>query len=648
MERHKPGRGPRSALGGRIRAMPPRRTRATPAGFSGMILGIVAVLGVTLCSHPAVAIPGEHDVGRVESAGAGSAVRPAEPGVSPLAALDAVLRAMAAEQSGQRAEAILLWESAASADPRALGPRLALLRLLAISRPASAASTLREAVGIVGTDYQAQRWAIRHAILGLALAILLTSLLLLVGLVGRHLHAFQHLIRETLARALPLRSAAGPLAWTSFTLPFVAGLGAAAGLVFLAFASSFRFARQERAAALGTAAACLLVGPALLVARPLWSIDPAGTDGLLVAEAQRDPASPPARAAAAAWVVHEPDSPIPSFLHGLDHLRSGRPDAATVWFTQAAATGGLPPAVLETNLGSARFLDGDARGARLHYERASGMNPGRFEPLYDLGIARATLGDYPGADSAMEKAGRARIDRLRDIGRTERGDGPRVPVEAPLSTADLWDFDLRRPVLDVPPTLLGVLLPLQSPWASAPALLLAALAGLVAGRRLRRPLAVHVCFQCGTPICRRCLMRIDRHAYCRTCGESMGGSDLAETTRRLLRRLLEDRPTWPARLRPVLLALLPGIGATVAGNVGAGLAAGLPAGLGLALLSFPAWGRGCLPLPTDPVAAPLLAPAGFLLLAAAVGLNALGVHAAERGNAGLRAFFERDVDRLAA
>ncbi len=484
--------------------------------------------------------------------------------------------------------------------------------------------------------------------LGLALGLCLGSLLLLAGLVGRHLRALQHLVREELTRALPLRSAAGPLSWACFTLPFLAGLGAAAGMTFLAFAASFRFSRRERGVALTAAGVCLLIGPALLLARPLWSLSPHGMDALLVAEAQRDPASPPAQAAAESWALREPGSSIPSFLRGLGGLRTGQPESAESSFREAAAAGGLPPAVLETNLGSARFLDGDVPGARTHYERAAGMDPDRFEPLYDLSIVLATLGDYPGADEATDRAGRAGLDRLRDIGRTERGDGPRVPVEAPLSATDLWDLDLRRPMPDAPPALLGALLPLQSAWASAPAILLAALVGYFASRQLRHRLAVHVCYQCGTPICRRCLVRIDRRAYCRGCSEAMGGGNLAQTTRLLLRRLLEERPNWPSRLRPVVLSLLPGFGATLAGNAHAGLTAAFPAGWGLALLLFRSWGRGCLPLPDDTVVAPLLAAGGLVFLAAAVVLNALGVRAADRGNAGLRAFFERDVDRAAA
>lgn len=662
MEQRAPRGGPPSAttrLPWGAPRPPMRPARGRPAGT---IVDMIAFLTLLACAGPATADSVEpvsatsgsaavaNSVGavRMERARPGPAIRSAEPGVSPLAALDATLRAMAAEEAGNRDKAILLWRSAADTDPRALAPRLALVRLLAISHPAGATAALREATGLLATDYTAQRWAIRHAVLGLALGLVLAALLLLAGLIGRHLRALQHLVRETLSRALPLRSATGPLSWAFFTLPFVAGLGAPAGMTFLAFASSFRFNRRERLAALAAAATCVMVGPALLAARPLWSLDPAGIDGLLIAEAQRDPASPSAQAAASTWQAHEPGSAIPSFLRGLDHLRSGRPDSATARFAQAAAAGGLPPAALETNLGSARFLDGDVRSARPHYERATAIDPGRFEPHYDLSIVLATLGDYPGADAAMEEAGRTGLDRLRDISRTERGDGPRVPVEAPLSTADLWNIDLARPVPASPPAILAALLPLQSPWATAPAVLLAALAGFFAGHRLRRPLAVHVCFQCGAPICRRCLVRIDRHAYCHACGESMGGGDLAKTTQMLLRRLLEERPSWPGRLRPILLGTLPGIGATLAGNAGAGLAAALPAGLGIALLGFPSWGKGCLPLPVDPLAAPLLAPVGLILLAAALVINALGVRAAERGNAGLRAFFERDVDRSAA
>ena len=79
-----------------------------------------------------------------------------------------------------------------------------------------------------------------------------------------------------------------------------------------------------------------------------------------------------------------------------------------------------------------------------------------------------------------------------------------------------------------------------------------------------------------------------------------------------------------------------------------GAAASTAAGIGLALLAFPLWGRSSLTLPGDPVILGSIRVVAVLLLAFSLGITALGTRAADRRRGSLRAFLDRDVDRLAA
>jgi hypothetical protein len=190
--------------------------------------------------------------------------------------------------------------------------------------------------------------------------------------------------------------------------------------------------------------------------------------------------------------------------------------------------------------------------------------------------------------------------------------------------------------------------PLRSLRLAGPILLACALVGWIIGQRLQILLRVRVCYRCGRPVCRRCLVRARRRAYCATCGETMGGLTPAESTRSILHSLIQARSSWPRRAARIVAYLLPGFGAVARGHRIAGMMSTSFAGLALALLLFPFWGRPYFPLGHDPVTVGALRALGLLAGALSAAISALGIEAAEKERGTIRAFLNRDVDRLAA
>ncbi|MCA9728880.1 MAG: hypothetical protein KC729_14410, partial [Candidatus Eisenbacteria bacterium] len=125
-----------------------------------------------------------------------------------LAALDAYLEGNAAWESGHPDQAMAAWQRSGRFDLDFLPPRLRLVQANLLSDFSAAAQSARECLDILQRDFPAQRWLLRHAILGVCLALTLGSLAFLLGLLLRHSRALHHTVMETLSYAL--RMSRGP------------------------------------------------------------------------------------------------------------------------------------------------------------------------------------------------------------------------------------------------------------------------------------------------------------------------------------------------------------------------------------------------------------------------------------------------------
>jgi len=566
-----------------------------------------------------------------------------------LAAVDAFLLGRKAWNEGRGAEARAYWIRSAELDLNYLPPRLQLVQVNLHSNFSIAMESLRECGEVFRRDFQVQRWVLSNSIIGLCLAITLAAIMFVIGLLIRHARALHHTVQETLSYALRIdRHKATFLAILVLLVPILANLGVMASALFFLFLSSYRFSRSERVLALTAATWGVIVGPMLIVTSPWWSIPPDGRDAVLVSQAQQDPTTPALRGRVADWIRDEP-SGVSLYLEGLASKVDQDGMRAVDFHQRAGWSNEIPRWVLETNIGNALIQSGRREAGQAHYYRAIQLVDDAFEPHYNLALTQAREGRYLEADARFDRASRINLDQMRHL--TARyGDRPELgePIDALWSAADLWAWTLKNPGPVIAPMPIALFLPLRSLLWSAPIVLFALIFGLSAGRWLQRIVKVHECYQCGSPVCRRCLVRLDRRAYCPSCAEALGGMANGDATKLLLRRLLEERPVWTAQTARLLAPLLPGVGALVyAGPTLAFFTGGLSA-LGIALLLFPVWGHSVFwgPWP-DPLIS-LIQLSGGICFLISVFLSYAGIRNGRRRAGTVKAFIERDVDRTAA
>ncbi|MCA9755106.1 MAG: hypothetical protein KDA27_04840 [Candidatus Eisenbacteria bacterium] len=565
-----------------------------------------------------------------------------------LAAVDAFLLGERAWDQGQKEEARAFWTKSAAFDIAYLPPRLRLVQADLVSDFSGAMVTLRECAEVFQGDFHVQRWVLSNAILGFCLATTLSALAVVLGLLLKHSHPLHHTVTETLSYALRMnRTVAAILATVVLLLPLTANLGLVVTAMFYLFLVSYRYNRPERILALAAATWGVIVGPVLIVTSPWWSIPPDGRDAGLISEAQQDPTSPAFRLRVRQWIEDERPG-VALYLEGLASKVDSEGPRAVLFYERAGRSGEVPPWVLETNVGNALIQAKEVDDGIRRYHRAIEVQPDAFEPHYNLALTQARSGRYLESDARFERASRIDLDRLRVLTRKgDRIDNP-DPIDALWSPPDLWAWTLKHPGPVIAPEPLAFFLPLRSLVWATPAALLSLVCGLALGRWLKRIIRVHQCYQCGTPVCRRCLVRLDRRAYCSSCAEALGGLSSGEATRLLLKRLLDDRREWTSQIARIAAYFAPGIGTLVYGGAGIGFVAAVLGGLGVALVLYPEWGQPLFwgPWP-DPISG-LVRAIGVIFSILAILVGSAGVRANRRRSSTVKAFLDRDVDRLAA
>jgi len=140
---------------------------------------------------------------------------------------------------------------------------------------------------------------------------------------------------------------------------------------------------------------------------------------------------------------------------------------------------------------------------------------------FNLSQAYAKKLYFEKADQELLKANRLALNRVRATLRHSEGDDKRTMIDEPLAPSLLWSAAWAMPrAMPGLPSWLRDFFP-GTLWL-LPVLSFALFGGgWVGGRRLFQTLPSFPCTNCRRPVCRRCLRRIRRQAYCTSCGDAL-------------------------------------------------------------------------------------------------------------------------------
>ena len=228
------------------------------------------------------------------------------------------------------------------------------------------------------------------------------------------------------------------------------------------------------------------------------------------------------------------------------------------------------------------FQRGDYDRAIGLFDEAMSAEPGHAAPHYNMSLAYAKKLLFEKADEQMAEANRLALTRVRAALR-HGIEGEESPLlDEPLPPAAMWAAawagprrmpDLPRWMTPIFPGSLGAL-----PFVSLAMLGL----GLVLGRKIHLALPSFACTNCGRPVCRRCLRRIRRAAYCTPCGDALRRIQSTAYTKLVLDSRLRRGRSLTSILPQVADWALPGFRASRMGHPDLAALLAVGAGLGAA------------------------------------------------------------------
>lgn len=438
----------------------------------------------------------------------------------PAEALAAYEGGKAAAREGRREEAESLYELAAVLDPGFYEARLALAGLHFPYQPRAFGEDLVGAARAMRSSFGAQHLLLVNSIFAGILVLGATLLLLSAYLVLQLVPRFHHSLAEQMRRWLPSLLAgllAGavlltPLLWRVGWLPLAAGAG---GLFW------FWMRRVERQVTIGVLILAAIVPLLLWLVSPVLygPLDPAGKPFLL-SRSMAATHSPGLVEAITTARAEDPRDPSLAFGLALVEKRGGHYKQARTLYEEARALG-ASPALVDNNLGVIAFLEGDYDEALARLQESVAEDDERAASHFNLSQTYAKKLYFEKADQELLKANRLALNRIRATLRHSEGDDKRTMIDEPLPPSLLWKAAWKMPrAMPGLPSQLRPFFP-GSLWLLPLLSLVLFAGGWVGGRRLHQVLPSFPCTNCRRPVCRRCLRRIRRQAYCTSCGDAL-------------------------------------------------------------------------------------------------------------------------------
>lgn len=421
---------------------------------------------------------------------------------------------------GNRAGAIENLTNAGMLDPTFPEPHLALARLHFPIEPRAMSHDLYQAGRATVGSFGAQHLLLVNVVFSFLIVVGLGGLLTVLYAVVRIIPRVHHSMSELLRRWLP-PLAASLLAVLILLAPALWRVGLVPVLLLFGGMAWWWMQPGDRRwlitlGGLTAAAPLILWGFSPVLYSPF---DPAGVPHLM-GQAMSAPYSPGLAEALKEARDRRPESPDLAFAEAMVLKRGGYYDAAEKAYEDALRFG-ASEALVYNNLGVIAFLRGDCNRALGLFDESTGAESGHAAPYYNMSLAYAKKLLFEKADEAMLEANRLSLNRIRAVLRNN-ADGEENPLldeTLPPSAmwAAAWAEPKRMPGLPrwMSPAFPGSLGAL--PLIALPMLGL----GILIGSRLYRAMPSFACTNCGRPVCRRCLRRIRRAAYCTPCGDAL-------------------------------------------------------------------------------------------------------------------------------
>ena len=501
----------------------------------------------------------------------------------PAEALALYQEGLAAARMGNKTQAETALLAAGELDPSFPEPHLALAYLHLPGHPQTAVSDLGRAAVAATHSFGAQHLLLVNTVFGFFLIVAAGSLLVILYAAIKLLPRVHHTLTEILRRWMPAAPATFiaalllvcPLLWRAGVVPAALFYG---GLMWA------WMDRGDRRWAVTLAGVCVAAPLVLWAFSPVFysPLDPAGKPFLL-SRAMAAPYSPGLAQAVNAAIEQDPQNADLHFARAMLEKRGGHLTAARKAYDDALRFGASEAAVAN-NLGVIAFHQGAYKEAMSLFQESIHSEGGRAAPHFNLSQAYAKELLFEKADQEMTEANRLAFNRIRAALRNAGGNWEGPLLDEPLPAGALWSA-----AWSGPRRMPGLSIWMQ-PWFPGSLALLPLIGlplfglGLGVGRRMHRSLPSFACTNCGRAVCRRCLRRIRRAAYCTTCGEALMRIQSAAYSKLVLDSRLR-RTRKATSLLPKLIAwILPGYHASRLGH--ADLAAFLAMGASVATLGF--------------------------------------------------------------
>jgi tetratricopeptide (TPR) repeat protein len=471
-----------------------------------------------------------------------------------------------ARRAGKRAEAQEFFERSMEMDPAFPDPRFSLARLQMFSNPSAALSHLGTAFDILSNEFRYQHLMVVNGVLYLVYVLLISTVLVASYLLVRGWRHLAHVPEEALTKPLGPRIA--PLAsWLVVGAPLAAGAGILATLAFYLGWLQPHLSSAERRFIVVLLLAAALTGTFYFTfPRLIAAMDPA-EPVYTAALAQDIGYSDRLEQRLASLSSADPENGLLHFVRALNLKRGGRYEDADAAFAQAEHALG-PRSEGLVNQGNLALIAKDDAKAEALYRKALERDPRSVEAHFNLSQVYTRRLDFVRADEELAQANACDFERVAEMARYADAAPHLALMDATLAPSIFWSAALAgRAATARPPDLLATFAPRGRLDLLLPAAFILWLLGLLVSRRANAFLGTNGCANCGRVVCRRCVRRLEGHAYCRRCGEALAGLRSPEYSALLLDRLIEHEGQGVRILTGTAAAIFPGMSLVLAGRL---------------------------------------------------------------------------------